>query len=208
MIRMYSYEQEAHQRGYQSILGCDEAGRGPLAGPLVVAGVVLDPSQPIEGLNDSKQLTDKKRRVLFKAIKQKAKAFHIDVIDEETLDQENVYQASKNGMLRCAKAIKTVDYVLTDAMPLKLNDMPVVALIKGDTKSATIAAASILAKVTRDDIMVRLAKKFPHYGFEKHKGYPTKQHLEALNIYGVSAVHRTSFAPVRRIIEKQMSLSV
>lgn len=208
MIRMYSYEQEAYQHGYQSILGCDEAGRGPLAGPLVVAGVVLDPSQPIEGLNDSKQLTDKKRRVLFKAIKQKAKAFHIDVIDEETLDQENVYQASKNGMLRCAKAIKTVDYVLTDAMPLKLNDMPVVALIKGDTKSATIAAASILAKVTRDDIMVRLAKKFPHYGFEKHKGYPTKQHLEALNIYGVSAVHRTSFAPVRRIIEKQMSLSV
>ncbi len=205
---MYSYEQKAYQLGCHNVLGCDEAGRGPLAGPLVVAGVVLDQNKPVTGLNDSKQLTDKKRRQLFNTIKQQAKAFHIEIIDEQTLDKLNVYQASKQGMIACAKSIKTVDYILTDAMPMSHENLPVESIIKGDTKSASIAAASILAKVTRDDLMVMLSKQYPEYGFEKHKGYPTKQHIQALEDHGVTKAHRTSFAPVKNLLEKQLKLSL
>ena len=204
---MYKYEEALQKRGYRRIAGTDEVGRGPLAGPLVCAAVILDPQNPIEGLNDSKKLSEKKREFLFDEIKEKAMAFSIVYIDEETIDEINVYQASKKGMLEAINKLSIeAEYVLSDAMPL--GDIKHESIIKGDTKSASIAAASILAKVDRDRFMVALAKKYPEYGFEKHKGYPTKQHLEALNRYGVLDIHRKTYKPVYDKLNEQFSLDI
>ena len=204
---MYKYEEALLKRGYRTIAGTDEVGRGPLAGPLVCAAVILDPHNKIEGLNDSKKLSEKKREFLFDEIKKKAIAFSIVYIDEETIDEINVYQASKKGMLEAINKLSIeAEYVLSDAMPL--GDIKHESIIKGDTKSASIAAASILAKVDRDRFMVALAKKYPEYGFEKHKGYPTKQHLEALNRYGVLDIHRKTYKPVYDKLNEQFSLDI
>lgn len=204
---MYKYEEALFKRGYRRIAGTDEVGRGPLAGPLVCAAVILDPKVTIEGLNDSKKLSEKKREFLFDEIKEKAMAYSIVYIDEATIDEINIYQASKKGML---KAIDTLpikaEYVLSDAMPL--GDIPHESIIKGDSKSASIAAASIVAKVERDRFMVEISKQYPEYGFEKHKGYPTKQHLEALNKHGVLDIHRKTYKPVFDKLNEQISFDM
>ena len=200
---MYLYENKYKKLGKKVIAGLDEAGRGPMAGPLVVAMVILNPKKKIEGLNDSKQLSEKKREALYQEIMANAKEVQVEVINVDDVDKLNVYQASKIGMLKCLDKAKTkIDFVLTDAMPLD-DRWEHEAIIKGDAKSASIAAASIIAKVTRDHIMYDLAKEYPEYHFEKHKGYVTKLHLEMINKYGVSEVHRKSFAPVQEVIKKE-----
>lgn len=201
-VDMYLYENKYKKMGKKIIAGLDEAGRGPMAGPLVVAMVILDPKKRIEGLNDSKQLTEKKREALFKQINEFAKEVQVEVISVEDVDKLNVYQASKLGMINCLKKAKSkIDFVLTDAMPLG-EEFDHEAIIKGDAKSASIAAASIIAKVTRDHLMYEYAKAYPEYHFEKHKGYVTKLHREAINEFGICDIHRRSFAPVQDIIRK------
>ncbi len=204
---MYEYETMLLQQGNAHIAGTDEAGRGPLAGPLVVAAVILDPALRIEGLNDSKKLSHKKRVALAEEIKSKAFDYALVEFDSTTVDRLNVYQASKRGMTQAVGQLKSVDHVLSDAMPFE-HPCGVTALIKGDQKSATIAAASILAKVRRDEMMVDYAQMYPHYGFESHKGYGTKKHIEALRSYGACAIHRRSFAPVRQALKRQIKLNV
>jgi ribonuclease HII len=199
---MYDYEDSYYKQGYNLIAGCDEVGRGPLAGPLVAAAVILDRNHIIEGLNDSKKLSEKKRQVLYDEIVQHALAYSIVFIDEETIDEINVYQASKKGMIMAIEALdKKPDFILSDAMPL--GQYKHEAIIKGDSKSATIAAASILAKVARDKYMIELDEVYPQYGFKAHKGYPTKQHIEALDTYGVLKIHRKSYKPIYQRLNKQ-----
>lgn len=204
---MYSFEKNLLNRGFKYIVGVDEVGRGPLAGDLVAAAVILDPNNPIIGLNDSKQLSHKKRVVLLKEIKEKALAYAYHFVDIETIDRINIYQSSKKGMMEAIKKLDIKpDFVLSDAMPLKELDVPFEAIIKGDTLSASIAAASILAKETRDDYMIEMDKLYPGYGFKNHKGYPTKEHLKALNDIGICKIHRKTYKPVKKIIDKQLSL--
>ena len=195
------FEEEYYQKGYTYILGVDEAGRGPMAGELVVAGVIFPKGYYDERINDSKQLTHKKREVLYDIIIENAIAYHIEIISVEDVDRLNVYQASKQGMEKCAKVLKRENmFTLSDAMPL--DDIEHLAIIKGDALSMSIAGASILAKVTRDRLMEQHALQYPMYGFEKHKGYVTKLHKEMLNMYGVSPIHRRSFTPVKEVLEK------
>lgn len=200
-IDMYQYENNLYKDGYSYIAGCDEVGRGPMAGPLVTAAVILDKNNVILGLNDSKKLSPKKREKLAKIIKEKAIDYSITFISESDVDKMNVYAASRYGMIECVRKLKKVDYVLTDCMPISF-EYPVTDIVKGDMKSASIAAASIIAKVARDNYMIEMAKIYPEYGFERHKGYVTKYHLEKLNEFGPSPIHRKSFAPVKKAIEK------
>lgn len=200
---MYEYENELKQKGYKYIVGTDEVGRGPMAGPLVVASVILPENEIIEGLNDSKKLTPKKREELAKIIKEKAIEYQIQYMTVKEVDELNVYEASRQAMIKCIRKMKhKIDYVLSDAMPLDF-EYPCLSLIKGDSKSASIAAASIIAKVERDHYMDELDKDYPMYGFKKHKGYVTKMHLEAINEYGVCEHHRVSFAPVKAVLNKK-----
>lgn len=202
-MTMYNFENDLLNKGHTYIAGCDEVGRGPLAGPLVAAAVILDPLNKIEGLNDSKKLSEKKRIILSKEIMEKAIAYQITYIYPKEIDEINVYQASKKAMIESINALSvTPTYVLSDAMPLKELGIPYLSIIKGDSKSATIAAASIIAKVERDNYMIELSKKYPNYGFDKHKGYPTKMHLEALKKHGVLDVYRKSYGPVSKLIKE------
>lgn len=205
---LYKYENELKKQNYKYIAGTDEAGRGSMAGPLVVAAVILPSDEIIEGLNDSKQLTSKKRAALYNEIIEKAIEYKVEIINVSEVDRLNVYQASKQGMEKCIQKMKSpVDFVLSDAIQLEL-EIQNLSLIKGDAKSASIAAASIIAKVTRDNIMIELAKKYPEYGFDKHKGYVTKHHLEMLELHGPTEIHRRSFAPVERALYKQTSFDL
>lgn len=200
---MYTYENDLKKQGYKYIVGTDEVGRGPMAGPLVVACVILPENEIIEGLNDSKKLTEKKREQLAEIIKEKAVEYQIQYMSVEEVDKLNVYEASRQAMIKCIHKLKhKVDYILSDAMPLDM-EYPCLSIIKGDSKSASIAAASIIAKVERDHYMVELSKEYPMYGFDKHKGYVTKTHLQAIEDFGVCEHHRISFAPVKKIIEKK-----
>lgn len=185
-------------RGHQ-IAGIDEAGRGPIAGPLVVAGVILNPTPQMEGLNDSKKLSATVRHTLYDQITDECVAYHILIVDESTIDEKNIYQATKAAMNQIAQALKA-DFTLTDAMPLA-SFIPHEAIIQGDTLSASIAAASILAKVTRDRIMMAYDKAYPGYGFKTHKGYPTQKHVAALQENGPSPIHRKSFRPVKDMLD-------
>lgn len=178
----------------QLLVGIDEAGRGPLAGPLVVAGVVFPKDYDTGEIYDSKKLTEKKREELFEIIKRDALFYDIEIVDEKTIDRLNILEATRQAMSTIALKAP-VNVVLTDAMKLYI-DKEVIDLVKGDQKSGSIAAGSILAKVTRDHIMYELDKKYPEYGFARNKGYPTKAHLEALQTYGVLDVHRRSYRPV------------
>ena len=187
-------------RTYNSIVGIDEAGRGPIAGPLVVAGCVFEKGYWHPDIDDSKKLTEKKREQLFQVIQEDALWFSIVVISEKEIDQKNIYKATQDVMLTIAQSADCA-YCLTDAMKLPDYLKPYEAIIKGDSKSVSIAAASILAKVTRDHIMMELDQKYPEYGFKKHKGYPTKAHLEALEKYGVLPCHRKSYGPVKEKLE-------
>lgn len=194
------YEHEAWEKE-QLVLGIDEAGRGPLAGPLVVAGVIFPIGYENPDIYDSKALSEKKRDRLFDLIQEDALYFEIRCVTPAEIDRYNIYRADQMAFSAIARDLPG-DVVLTDAMPLDL-DRPVVSLVKGDQKSISIAAGSILAKVTRDRIMVEYDRIWPQYGFAKHKGYPTKAHLEALDQYGITEIHRKSYGPVAA---KQMSL--
>lgn len=196
------YENEARAAGYSRILGVDEAGRGPMAGPLVVGGVIFPEDFYDERINDSKKLTEKKREALYDIIIENALAYQIEVLSVEEVDTLNVYEASRTGMKRIVESLEP-DFTLSDAMPL--GDIPHLSIIKGDAKSLSIGAASILAKVTRDRIMKEYGKQYPEYGFEKHKGYVTKAHKETLEKYGVTPIHRKSFAPVQKVLNQQLS---
>lgn len=208
MSSRLEYEQKAYLMGKQYVIGLDEAGRGPMAGPLVVGAVIFPKGYENSSINDSKQLSQKKREALYDVIVQDALAYQIEVIDVEQVDELNVYQASKKGMLDAIEHISIKpDYALSDAMPLG-DTIEHEAIIKGDSLSISIAAASILAKVTRDHIMEEYDCIYPQYGFAKHKGYPTKQHKEALIKYGASPIHRRSFKPVRDVLNKQMVLEL
>ncbi len=203
MEDLYQYENELKSKGYKIIAGTDEVGRGPMAGPVVVASVILDDNNFIDGLNDSKKLTAKKRKELSKIIKEKALDYSITFIPVEEVDKINVLEASRKGMMECIRKLKyKVDYVLSDAVKLDF-EFPCLNIIKGDSKSASIAAASIIAKVARDDYMDELDNDYPMYGFKMHKGYVTKYHLDAIDKYGVCCHHRKSFAPVQKIIERE-----
>ena len=208
MCQRIEYENKAYALGKKYIIGLDEAGRGPMAGPLVVGGVIFEKGYHNDLINDSKQLSEKKREELYELIIKDALAYQIEVIDIEDVDHLNIYQASKKGMIDAIKHISIQpDYALSDAMPLG-NVIEHEAIIKGDSLSISIGAASILAKVTRDRIMKDYDKIYPEYGFAKHKGYPTKQHKEALKLYGVTPIHRRSFQPVIEALNEQMTLKL
>jgi len=203
MNNLHYYENLAYDKGYKVIAGTDEVGRGPMAGPLVAAAVVLPNDFDCDDINDSKKLTPKKREKLYDFIMHKALEVSITFISVEDVDRLNVYQASKLAMTACLQKLKIKpDYVLTDAMKLDV-DIPVMDIIKGDSKSISIAAASIIAKVSRDRYMVSIDAKYPMYGFKNHKGYVTKKHLEAIHKYGICELHRKSFAPVQEVIGKR-----
>lgn len=188
-------------KGYQYIAGVDEVGRGPLAGPVVTAAVILDPENPIEGLADSKKLSEKRREMLTEEIKAKAIAWAIGRSEVEEIDQTNILQATMEAMQRAVQILTIKpDFVLIDGNRKPLLPYPMEAVIKGDERVAEISAASILAKTTRDKEMIALDKQFPGYGFASHKGYPTKQHIQALQVLGITEMHRRSFAPVRRLL--------
>jgi ribonuclease HII len=190
---------------YQGVLsaGCDEVGRGPLAGDVVAAAVILDPENPITGLADSKKLTEKKREQLFIEIQQKAKSWCIARASVAEIDKINILQASLLAMARAVQGLHIQpEHVLVDGNKLPKWSYPAEAVVKGDSRVAAISAASILAKVTRDREMVELDKIYPGYGFADHKGYPTKVHMDALDKLGITAIHRTSYAPVRAKIEQ------
>lgn len=190
---------------FQLVCGVDECGAGPLAGDLVVAAVILDPNNPIESLNDSKKLSEKKREALFPEIIEKAIDFSIIKISPKEIDDSNILACRIEGFKRAIEALKEVHYALIDGNKISKDlNIPSDYVIKGDFKFENISAASILAKVTRDNDMKELAKKFPEYGFEKHKGYGTKIHMEALKKHGPCEIHRMSYKPVKEsaIIKK------
>lgn len=197
---MYYLEKRLWDKGYKYIAGCDEVGRGPMAGPVVCAAVVLDKNNIIDGLNDSKKLTYKRREELSKIIKENAIEYKITYIDNDEVDKINVLEASRKGMTISVNNLKNCDYVLTDCMDLYDIKVPYETYIKADASIASVAAASILAKVERDHYMENMAKTYPHYGFEKHKGYVTKSHKEAIKKYGVCKLHRKTYAPVMEIL--------
>ena len=195
---MHAFERDAKARGYSIIAGIDEAGRGPLAGPVVSAAVVLPHDFDCPDITDSKKLSEKKRELLFPFIQENALAFGIGMADHEEIDQINILQASLLSMKRAVEALTVVpDYLLIDGKFTIESSIDQEAVIKGDSRSISIAAASILAKVTRDRIMKDLSHKYPAYGFERHKGYPTKAHKQAILDNGPCPVHRQSFRGVK-----------
>ena len=204
MIDLYENEKRLWNLGYENIAGCDEAGRGPLFGPVVAASVILPHDFVLEGLNDSKKLSEKKREEYYPVIMQKALAVSVSIVEADEIDKINIYEASRKGMLRATNSLKVKpDYIITDAMPLDgFTSVPHEAIIKGDAKSITIAAASVIAKVTRDRIMYEIDKVHPEYEFKKHKGYPTKKHLELIEKYGIIDGYRRTYGPVKKYIEE------
>ena len=193
-VDMFHYENLQKAQGFRLVCGVDEAGRGPLAGPVCAAAVILPEEVNIPGLNDSKKLSDKRRREMYPLIKEQAIAYSIAFATEEEIDNINILQATYLAMQRAIDGLQIKpDFALIDGNRAKDFGLPVMTIVGGDGLSASIAAASILAKVTRDDFMLELAKTYPQYGFEVHKGYGTKAHYEALAQFGPSKVHRMSF---------------
>jgi ribonuclease HII len=194
---MTYFERKVRKEGYNLIAGIDEVGRGPLAGPVVAAAVILPESFTLLGLDDSKKLTAKRREEYFDYIQEKATAIGIGIIEAEEIDTINIYEATKKAMLAAVRQLHTSpDFLLIDAMKL-VTPYPSESIIKGDAKSISIAAASVIAKVTRDRIMVGLDEEYPQYHFAKNMGYGTQEHLEAIKKYGILPFHRKSFAPVK-----------
>ncbi|MBE6148969.1 MAG: ribonuclease HII [Firmicutes bacterium] len=200
-IDLLQYEKELYQKGYKYIAGCDEAGRGPLCGPVVAAAVILPENYVLEGLTDSKKLTEKQREKFYPIIMKDAISVGVSIVDNNKIDDINILEASRYGMNDAvSKLTQKPDFILTDAMDLrKDNCLPI---IKGDQKSITIAAASVVAKVTRDHIMYEIDKLYPEYEFAHHKGYPTKRHLELIDKYGILDIYRKTFKPVKDILER------
>ncbi|MBC1527598.1 ribonuclease HII [Listeria seeligeri] len=197
LTKMKQYENDLYQQGYKCIAGVDEVGRGPLAGPVVAAAVILPEDFSVVGINDSKQLSELKRETLFELIKQQAIAVGVGIIEHDVIDEVNIYEATKLAMRMALDELNpSPDFILIDAMPLKYTEAEL-SLIKGDTKSISIAAASIIAKVTRDRLMKDYDVAYPGYDFLHNMGYGTKNHLNGLNTNGVCPIHRLSFAPVK-----------
>ena len=191
---MSAFEKECAEKGKPLCCGIDEAGRGPLAGPVVAAACILDPDQPIYGLDDSKKLSPKRREALYEEIVSKAKCFCIVRVEPTEIDEVNILNATKNAMRACVERLTVKpDILLIDAVNLTGTGIEVMPIIKGDAKSNSIAAASILAKVSRDRIMVEYDKEYPGYGFAKHKGYGTPEHYKAIRELGKSPIHRETF---------------
>ena len=200
-IDLLKYEKELYQMGYKFICGTDEAGRGPLVGPVVAAAVILPMNYHLEGLTDSKKLSEKKREAFYPIIQRDAVAYGIGIVDAKTIDEINIYEASRLAMQKAILDMKQKpDYVLTDAMPFPDYSIPVKPIVHGDALSLSIAAASVLAKVTRDHILYELDQKYPQYEFKNHKGYPTKRHLELLKKFGPMEEYRFTYKPVRDLI--------
>ena len=205
MEDLYIYEKELISKGIKLIGGIDEVGRGPLVGPVVAACVILPLNYKLEGLTDSKKLSEKKREKFFDILSKDAISIGIGIINEKKIDEVNIYEATKLAMTEAFNKMDVKpEHVLIDAMPLELP-VPTTSIIKGDAKSLTIAAASVIAKVTRDRMMDELHEKYPYYNFKKNKGYPTKEHVEAINKYGIIKEHRKSYGPVKDYIEKNIS---
>ncbi len=202
MNDLYVYEKELINKGITLIAGVDEVGRGPLVGPVVTACVILPINYKLDGLTDSKKLSEKKRDFFYDIIKRDAISIGIGIKDAKVIDEVNIYEATKLAMIEAINNSKIKpEHVLIDAMPLDIS-IPHTSIIKGDAKSLSIAAASVIAKVTRDRMMVELDKKYPEYEFAKHKGYPTKRHVELIEKYGVLDNYRFTYRPVCDLIDK------
>ncbi len=202
VIDLLKYEKELYKQNINLIAGVDEVGRGPLVGPVVAAAVILPKNYKLDGLNDSKKLSEKKRNIFYKQLMIDAIAIGIGEVSAEVIDKVNIYEASRMAMIEAINNLKVKpEHILVDAMPLSL-EIPSTSIIHGDSLSLSIAAASVIAKVTRDEMMYELDKKYPEYHFAKHKGYPTKLHLECLKIYGPLKNYRFTYKPVHDLIEK------
>lgn len=200
---LWLYENELYKDGIEYIGGVDEVGRGPLIGNVVAACCVLPKDFYLEGLNDSKKLSEKKRDMYYDYIIENSIAYGIGKVSPEEIDEINIYEASRKAMMKAIEEVRKqidVGHILVDAMPLPDLDIPHTPIIKGDAKSISIAAASVIAKVTRDREMYELDKKYPNYGFKNHKGYPTKKHIEAINTYGLIEGYRKTYGPVKDLI--------
>lgn len=201
-IDLLKYEKELYDNGINLIAGVDEVGRGPLIGPVVAAAVILPKDYKLEGLTDSKKLSEKKRDKFYDIIKRDAISIGIGLMDEKVIDNVNIYEATKLAMKEAINNLNIKpEHILIDAMPLELS-IPTTSIIKGDAKSESIAAASVIAKVTRDKMMYDLDKEYPMYGFKNHKGYPTKKHIEALKEYGLIDGYRKTYQPIKDMIKE------
>lgn len=195
LTQLKQIEKEFYQKGFQKICGIDEAGRGPLAGPVVVAGVIMPQDSMIEGVNDSKKIVEKKREKLYDQIIEEATSYSVAIIGQDTIDEINILQATKQGVTKVVEELQvTPDLILVDALTqIDTKKIPYDSIIKGDAKCYNIAAASIIAKVTRDRIMRQWDEIYPQYGFAQHKGYGTAKHIENIREYGLCSIHRRSF---------------
>lgn len=202
-MNLYEYENELYDKGIKYIGGVDEVGRGPLIGPVVASCVVLPKDFVLEGLTDSKKLSEKKRNLFYDYIINNCVAYGVGIVSPEEIDEINIYEASRKAMIIAINKVReqiNLEHVLIDAMPINL-DIPTTSIIKGDAKSISIAAASVIAKVTRDSMMYELDEKYPMYGFASHKGYPTKKHIEAIHKYGLIDGYRKSYGPVKEVLD-------
>ena len=194
LILLKEEEKELRKKGFSTICGIDEAGRGPLAGPVVVASVIMPADSMIEGVNDSKKVSEKKREKLYDQILEEAISYGVGIIGQDEIDEINILQATYEAMRMAIDNLKVrPDILLNDAVTIPQIEIPQVPIIKGDAKSVSIAAASIIAKVTRDRLMAEYDKIMPEYGFASHKGYGSKSHIEAIRQYGPSPIHRATF---------------
>ncbi|MCX7715355.1 MAG: ribonuclease HII [Clostridia bacterium] len=199
---MWTYENAVYMKGYRRIAGVDEAGRGPLAGAVYAAAVIFPPDVSIDGIDDSKKLSEKKREYLFEKIIEKAEAYSVFTVDEKIIDKVNILNATYRAMNGAVESLSIKpDFVIIDGNRISGMEYPHETIVKGDSKSISIAAASILAKVSRDKKMKELAKVYPEYGFEQHKGYGKKSHIESIFKYGPCEIHRKSF--LKKILEKR-----
>ncbi len=208
-MNLYEYENELYNKGINYIGGVDEVGRGPLIGPVVASCVVLPKDFVLEGLTDSKKLSEKKRNLFYDYIIHHALAYGIGIVQPEEIDAINIYEASRKAMIIAINKVReqiNLEHVLIDAMPINL-DIPTTSIIKGDAKSISIAAASVIAKVTRDKMMYELDEKYPMYGFASHKGYPTKKHIEAIHKYGLIDGYRKTYGPVKEVIDETNNIT-
>jgi ribonuclease HII len=200
-VKMTSYEKKLYKEGFSLVAGIDEVGRGPLAGPVVAAAVILPQDFYLVGLNDSKKLSESKRDEYFKVIREKAHSIGVGMIEAGEIDTINIYEATKKAMLLAISNLDcNPDFLLIDAMKLQ-TPYPQESIIKGDSKSISIAAASVIAKVTRDSLMKEYAVQYPGYGFDQNAGYGTREHLEGLDMRGITPIHRRSFAPVKDCVD-------